>query len=198
MGTDTLEYKYIYDNWIFGFFDSDIDALFSFVTTMLKNLSASFDLWLCVLFFIFISPLLYVLHKVYSTQLIFLLIASSTNFWLYSINIIRQGMAVSIYMLAVYFYLQYGRRDWRWMFCAICAIGMHLSIIVPVIFLLCYGNGMRRLILKNLFFIFILFFVLTLVGFDLVGATSAVIEFVSFMRAPHKRRVSFVRVHRQR
>ena len=148
LGTDTLSYFEIYESWNYGVFDSGLEYIFSFLVTSFKYFNLDFSYFLAFLTSIFLAGIFVFWKGFFKGDAVFLLLVFSTlNFWLFSLNIIRNGIAFSFLLIGIYFFIKKGRGSLGLYLSLLLAIGFHISIIFAIVALMLFS---KRVISNNI------------------------------------------------
>lgn len=179
LGTDTAEYYqifYEYDS-IFG----GLEYLVSLLILSLNYFNFGAGLFIFFVSCLFIGPISYVLIKQYKYSFFLLLIFSSLVFWLFAINVIRQGVALSFVVLAMYYIsINDGNRNYKFYLASLFSIGFHVSAIFPIFMLFIASNRKIREILIGAFpILFVLTIGIVFFGFDVLAVMHSIITFSS-------------------
>ncbi|MFM4812484.1 EpsG family protein [Aeromonas dhakensis] len=149
LGTDTKSYYELYDFWSASFFDSDLEWLFSCLTSLYRILLLDVKFWIFSLSFIYLFFMFVAINGVFRNDVIvFLLLISSLYFWIYGVNIIRFGISFSIFLYATYIYVANGRVNFPCIILLFAAIGFHNTIIFQALFLFFYKESVADRLLK--------------------------------------------------
>ncbi len=176
LGTDTSAYYDIYLTWHPSFLESGLELGFTWITSISKLIDLDAEIWLLLLTFIYLSLIFIAIYKIYENDVvIFLLIFSNLFFWLFAINIIRYGLAFSIFIFAISVYsVNKKRRSISLFFYLVSSIGFHVSILIQILFFLLYSRRVVDFLFKYyLVFIFSSLYLLS-ISFDLIS----VLEFL--------------------
>ena len=139
VGADTKVYYYLYDQFSdmpisLDYISSDIG--FIIFVKLVSIFGLDYFLPLCS--FLYLLPIAYVLLKTKASNKFILLFCLLSQFYFVSlgINIMRQGIALSMIILSLYFYRK--ERFNLVLFYQLLAVSFHSSVIlVPVLFYLC-------------------------------------------------------------
>lgn len=149
LGTDTKNYYELYNSWSVSFFDSDLEWLFSCLTSLYKILLIDVKLWIFSLSFLYLFFMFFAINGVFRNDVIvFLLLISNLYFWIYGVNIIRFGISFSIFLYATYIYVSNGRMNFSCIILLFAAMGFHNTIIFQALFLLFYKESVVERLFK--------------------------------------------------
>ncbi|MFM5716217.1 EpsG family protein [Aeromonas allosaccharophila] len=141
LGTDTKSYYDIYNSWAFGVWDSDLEFLFSIVTSLFNYFNIDSYYWIVTLSFVYLLFIFLSIHKIYKNDsIVLMLIFSNLYFWLYGINIIRYGLAFSIILFSSTIYACRMKKTKGFYLFTLSSIGFHISIICQALFLFFYNR----------------------------------------------------------
>lgn len=178
LGTDTVNYLEIYEGWDFGVLGSGLEYFFSFLVSALKYFNAPFSSLLVLIFLFFLLGIFVFWRSFFKGEYAFLLlVVSTTSFWLYSLNIMRNGVAFSFFLIGVCYYFKEGKNSIGFYVSFMAALGFHISILFPFLVLYFYP---RNCISSNInkILIFVIFsFLLFLVGFNFIEFISSIVTF---------------------
>ncbi|HGS4862455.1 TPA: EpsG family protein [Vibrio cholerae] len=175
LGTDTNTYHEIYNTWSFGFFDSDLEFLFSILTTSLKFIDVSATFWIAFLSFIYLLLIFMAIYRVYDEcAVVLLLVTSSLYFWLYGINIIRYGIAFSILLFSSAVYSSSNKKSHAFYIAIFSAIGFHVSILVQAACLIVFNRRISNFLFKFYWIFFIISFLFVIFNIDFLSG----VEFI--------------------
>lgn len=170
LGTDTISYFNIYETFNFGVFDSGLEYIFSFFVIIFKSFNLNFSYFLAFLSLLFLSGIAFFSRSFYRNDISFLLlVVSSLGFWLYSVNILRGGIAFSFFLIGLVFYMDYGRRSLGFLISFCVAIGFHISILVPFLILYFLPRVFLNKNINKIPLVIITSLILYFTGFDIVS-----------------------------
>lgn len=109
----------------------DGDLVFEWTMWLFANfLNASLFFFFCVV--VYLAPIVVAAQKLLSRYwaLAFFFTIAQIDFYGYGVNGIRQGMAASVFLLAIF-----ADRKWHALFWTLVAVGLHKSFLVPAAFL---------------------------------------------------------------
>lgn len=170
LGTDTVNYFDIYQTFNFGVFDSGLEYAFSFFVILFKSFNLDFSYFLAFLCLLFLSGIAFFSRSFYRNDISFLLlVVSSLGFWLFSVNIVRGGIAFSFFLIGLVFYMDYGRRSLGFLISFCVAIGFHISIAVAFLILYFLPRGALNKNINKIPLVVITSLILYFTGFDIVS-----------------------------
>src|SRR5690606_23698417 len=134
VGVDTYRYSQIfeiYQNSSNFFIRKD---LFYDLLNFLISKIGDFELLLFFNAFLYIFAALYCLNKIFDSNYIlpFFLFLITPYFINHGINVMRSGIAGSIFLLGLGIYYQKGK-SWKWLIIFLTSILFHISFIIPLI-----------------------------------------------------------------
>lgn len=170
LGTDTKAYYDIYDSWTFGFLESDLEFLFSIITSFFKILNIDGFYWIAILSFIYLSFVFLSVHKVYKNgSIVLMLVFSNLYFWLYGINIIRYGLAFSLILFSAATYACEMKKTKTFYLFTLSSIGFHVSIIFQALFLVFYNRRVVNFLFRYYWVVIISSIAFYVIDVDLFG-----------------------------
>lgn len=170
LGTDTKQYTDIYQFWKPSLLDSDLEVLFSWYTSFFKMMKVDTEIWFLSLTFVYLFFLFFSIRRIYKENLaVFLLIISNLFFWLFSINILRYGLAFSFVVYSASIFAKKRRKTPSVLFYLIAAAGFHTTIIIQGLALLLFNRRLVDFLFKYYFFLLITSALLFVLNFDLIS-----------------------------
>ena len=131
VGTDTISYYQIYDNYTAGTYNIIKDIGFYLFVKIVSVFGKEYFLFFCA--FLFVMPIAYVFTKKTSkgSYLAFVFFISSFYFINMGINVMRQGIAISLVILFFYFYLHKAKKISYIL--ALLSILFHFSVLIVLV-----------------------------------------------------------------
>lgn len=170
LGTDTKQYSDIYQYWKPSLLDSDLEVLFSWYTSFSKMMRIDTEMWFLSLTFVYLLFLFFSIRRIYKENLVvFLLVMSNLFFWLFSINILRYGLAFSFFVYSASIFAKKRKRTPSMLFYLIVAAGFHTTIIIQGLALLLFSRRLVDFLFKYYFFFLIISALLFILNFDLIS-----------------------------
>lgn len=172
LGSDTESYSEIYNEWDLGIFDSGFEYSFSFLFYLFSLIGVDYSIVQFFLSFIFFLLVFVGIYRVYGRDawISFVFIFSFTEVWAYSINILRYGLAFSVFLFFLAFSFASDKLRPRYLIsAAVVSIGFHYSVVVLWFLYLLFSNRLF-LIFRSYYFVLVIFsFCLFLLGFDFIS-----------------------------
>lgn len=135
VGTDTSLYLWQFDNY--NILSIDVDFLYSFLLIILNKFTNNGTVFLFTMAAINLLTLwwtcLKIANKKYNVYFLLFSFYSLFFFQTLGINIIRQGIGLSFFLLGVSFYLRHGSFTRKMLISFLIAVGFHFTTIIPVI-----------------------------------------------------------------
>lgn len=137
IGSDTEMYKWMFlkeSNNEYG-----IQIIFKYLILSTKIFTQNYQIFLLIISLLYVGILFWSLHEyVQKVDANFFLLAftfaSLYFFRQLGINIVRQGVALSLVLLAVSFYFKDPKNVWKWVFPFIIAVGFHFATLIIFLF----------------------------------------------------------------
>jgi len=135
LGSDTQAYQDIYDGWNQGILQTGLEPVFSAIIVILKSFNLSARSLFIFISLVFNGIIILVFTKYFKKHnIIILLLIASFPYWSFNINVLRSGLAWSIFFLATALWAQ-NRKSLIPLLCLI-AMGIHITIAIPFFILL--------------------------------------------------------------
>lgn len=196
VGTDFFNYKDIFD------YNHPIEPLFSLFIKITKILGGNYSVFVFWIFAVTFCLKVFVFYKLGYKKGFFLSLMLYCSFYYiaYDINAIRQGMAMSVTLLACY----YAYLDKKNTYIAICIIAslIHYTAIIflPFIFLLKYDRNKKMAIILLLSSIFLsvigIFDIIINIGVDIIGNNAISDRILSYSSVGESGLISFGTIRR--
>lgn len=176
VGTDTLLYHY---QWAYDIpYESITEIIFYFLMKLTKIFKSNFSIFLLIvssLFYFFTFKAFDNLSKNYNTSIILLILSFISLFFSNSmaINIIRQGLALSILLYAYTLFINNDRKYWIFTLLGFLA---HSTSIIPILIFIGINKFARKVSIYYFIGLFFIGILLAFFNFGLVDIAPFIID----------------------
>lgn len=176
VGTDTNVYIWQFDNY--KLLEIDIDFLYSFLLIFLNKFTVGSSVFLLTLSGLYLFTLAWAclkIAKITNINVYFLIFSFVSMFFFQSfgINIMRQGIGLSFFLLGVSYYLEKKLLSVNMFIAFFVAVGFHFTSIIPCLFFI------SIILFKNVKLIY--YYILYGIAIIVSIAKISLLDFLSFL-----------------